>query len=66
VLFEIDATDLSKDDVYGLIMKAIGEATGFRPINEYRENGRGNWLIEAKVRDTENVKKGCEKGLTHQ
>jgi hypothetical protein len=66
VLFEIDATDLSKDDVYDLITKEIGEATGFRPISEYRGNGRGNWLIEAKFRDTENAKKACEKGLTHQ
>ena len=57
VLFEIDATDLSKDDVYDLITKEIGEATGFRPISEYRGNGRGNWLIEAKFRDTENAKK---------
>ncbi|KAI9283632.1 hypothetical protein BC943DRAFT_327396 [Umbelopsis sp. AD052] len=37
VLFEIDATELSKNDVYDLITKEIGEATGFRPISEYRD-----------------------------
>ncbi|KAI8574933.1 hypothetical protein K450DRAFT_203266, partial [Umbelopsis ramanniana AG] len=36
VLFEIEAANLSKDDVYDLITKEIGEATGFRPISEYR------------------------------
>jgi len=57
VLFEIEAANLSKDDVYDLITKEIGEATGFRPISEYRGNGRGNWLIEAKFRKIEDAKK---------
>jgi hypothetical protein len=62
VLFEIEAANLSKDDVYGLITKEIGEATGFRPISEYRGNGRSNWLIEVKFKNTENAKKRVKKG----
>ncbi|KAH8548245.1 hypothetical protein BGW37DRAFT_401916, partial [Umbelopsis sp. PMI_123] len=66
VLFEIDASDLDKDDVYDLITKGVGEATGFRPISEYRGNGRGNWLIEAKFVDQNSAKKACQQGLTYQ
>lgn len=61
VLFEIDATDLDKDDVYDLITKEVGEATGFRPISEYRGNGRGNWLIEAKFVNQKIAKKSVRK-----
>ncbi|KAI9280930.1 hypothetical protein BC943DRAFT_282870, partial [Umbelopsis sp. AD052] len=66
VLFEIDATELSKDDVYDLITKEIGEATGFRPISEYRGSGRGNWLIEVKFADIKDAKKACSEGLIHE
>ncbi|KAI9280926.1 hypothetical protein BC943DRAFT_339894 [Umbelopsis sp. AD052] len=66
VLFEIEAASLSKDEVYDLITKEIGVATGFRPISEYRGNGRGNWLIEAKFRDSDDAKKACEIGLVHE
>ncbi|CAO3689226.1 unnamed protein product [Umbelopsis vinacea] len=64
VLFELNAEEIVKDDVYDLLTKEIGEATGFRPIHEYQGGQRGNLLIEAKFVDPEHVTKACQQGVT--